>query len=257
MCKKRMMDKSRLFETFLKYSDEKEKTAKVLGELLAHLDKHSGANLLDVGSGKGGLLCRALINALPRKVAAITLLEPDPWCVAQLQKLKKEITSASIDIECLCFEEHAINKQYDVIIASHVPFKKRTVRSVYNKMLEALAPSGLLIIIVRGRDDVHEFREKSISMLAGHRVRSFCLDDSNRALSRLPNLAIEYRQVKAKLSWPSWKSSDYKRLVEFLLNVRWRNLTQWQQNEIRSFVVEHDQAFRILDIVILVRKRKK
>lgn len=197
------------FEIFLRYSDEKEKSAAVLGKILFQVLVRQDKTLLDVGSGNGEYLRLAFCGVRGIKKTVFTLLEPSPDLVKQLRLTAKRFPcNAVVKIVQSTLEDFTTDNRFDVVLASHVPLTKDNIEKlleVYEKMFNLLAPDGCLIIVLRGRDDVHEFRTKFKSRLMGRKYRSLTIDDAARVLRRIAktsSLRLSKFVAKATLRLP-------------------------------------------------------
>jgi len=69
-----------------------------------------------------------------------------------------------------------------------VPLAKDRIENlpaIYGKMLGFLKPDGCLIVVLRGKDDIHEFRTMFKSRLIGRDYQSLTIDDAIRILGRI------------------------------------------------------------------------
>lgn len=181
------------FETFLRHSDEKEKSAAVLGKILSRLLIRQGMTFLDVGSGNGEYLRLALCGARGIKKTVYTLLEPSPDLAKQLRSTAKRFPRGTVvKIVQSTIEDFTPDNHFDVALVSHVPLAKDNIEKlpeVYSRMLNFLMPDGCLIVVLRGKDDIHEFRTKFKSRIIGRKYRSLTIEDAERVLKRVAKIA--------------------------------------------------------------------
>lgn len=231
------------FEIFLKYTDEKERSAAVLGRILTQLLVKQGMTILDVGSGNGEYLRLALNGIRGMKKTTLTLLEPSLDLVKQLRStIKRFPCTAVVKVVRSTFENFTTNNRFDIVLASHVPLAKDKIErlpEVYAKMLGLLEPDGCLIIVLRGRDDIHEFRTVFKSRLIGKDYQSLTINDAVatlRSIAKRTRLRISRFNVNAKLHLPyAGNMRDVISIVEFLLNKRWGEFP----DDIRKAVLDH------------------
>lgn len=251
------------FETFLRYSDEKEKSAAVLGKVLSRLFVRHGMTLLDVGSGNGGYLHLALCGMRGIKKTIFTLLEPSDDLVKQLRRTATRFPpNAVVKIIRSTFEEFTADNRFDVVLASHVPLAKDNVEKlpeVYARMLELLKPGGCLIVVLRGRDDIHEFRTVFKSWLIGREYRSLTIDDTARILKRVAKTAslwISKFSVNAKLRLPYPDNMRHViSIVEFLLNKNWEEIPDDIREAILAYIQRKRGILRQIDGFLVVKRR--
>ena len=181
------------FEIFLKYTDEKEKSSAVLGKILSRLLAREDITCLDIGSGNGEYLRLALSKVRDLKKVSITLLEPSVDLARRLHSTAKLFPrGASVRVARSSFEDFTTDERFDIVLASHVPLAKDDLArlpAVYMRMLGLLKPNGSLIVVLRGKDDVHRFRTKFKSRLIGRKYRSLTIDDAERVLRRVTKTA--------------------------------------------------------------------
>ncbi len=228
------------FEVFLRYSDEKERSSAVLGRLLKKFLRRTGVSLLDVGAGNGEFLRLALSRVSITRPAELTLLEPSPSLVRRLREAARGLPpKLAVTVKRSALEEYNPRRKFDVILASHLPFPKYKLPSVYSRLLSWLSPGGSLIVVLRQRDDIHLFRTTFKSQLIGARTQSLTMDDALYVLKRLPvaaSLHTSSFQARATLSIPfRTNPSHTKTIVEFLLNRRWRDFPE----NVRQNVLQH------------------
>jgi len=250
------------FETFLKYSNEKEKSSAVLGRILDRLLIRNGMTFLDVGSGNGEFLRLALsrINH-PQRVEFI-LLEPSQDLANQLRLITQHFpANSTVRIECSTFENLITNSQFDIILASHVPLAKdqsEKLPGIFERMLRLLKPDGSLIVVLRAKDDIHEFRTVFKSMLMGRDYRFVIIDD---AVSILENFAqaiplrISKFSAEAELRLPYPGSMrDVISIVEFFLNKKWEEFPDNIRQSVLEYIRQRKGVLRHIDGFVLAEK---
>lgn len=250
------------FETFLRYSDEKEKSAAVLGKILTQLLVKKGMTILDVGSGNGEYLRLALIGIRDMKKTILTLLEPSPDLVKQLRSTAKHFPrNAVVKVVRSTFENFTTNNWFDVVLASHVPLAKYRIENlpaVYRKMLGFLKPDGRLIIVLRGRDDIHEFRTVFKSRLMGRDYQSLTIDDATRILRKISKrvrLRISKFSVNAKLHLPyPHNMRDVISIVEFFLNRKWEEFPDDIREAVLTYIRRKKGIFRQIDGFVVAKR---
>lgn len=250
------------FETFLRYTDEKEKSAAVLGKILTRLLVKQGMTFLDVGSGNGEYLRFALCKARGIKKTVFTLLEPSPDLAKQLRLTAKRFPrNTVVKIVRATFEDFTTDNRFDVVLASHVPLAKDNIEKlpeVYSRMLNFLTPDGCLIVVLRGKDDIHEFRTKFKSRLIGRKYRSLTIDDAARMLRRVAktaSLRLSKFIVKATLRLPyPGNMRDVISVAEFFLNKSWEEIPDNVRKEVLVYLQRKKGVLRQIDGFLVVRR---
>lgn len=250
------------FEIFLQYTDEKEKSAAVLGKILPRLIRRNGVTLLDIGSGNGTYLHSVLEKVKSLKETVITLLEPSDDLVKKLRDTAKFFPlNAIAKIVYSSFEDFTTNKRFDLILASHVPLAKddpARLSTIYSRMLELLKPNGTLIVVLRGKDDIHRFRTTFKSRIRGRKYRSLTIDDAEQVFEkiarRLP-LRLEKSSAYAHtlLPYPD-KMEDVIAIVEFFLNTKWEEISSEIRESILKYIRDKHGHLQQVDGFLVVKK---
>lgn len=250
------------FEIFLRYSDEKEKSAAVLGRVLSRLLIKQGMTLLDVGSGNGEYLRLALCGARGIKKIIFTLLEPSPDLAKQLRLTAKRFPrNAVVKIVRSTFEDFMTDSRFNVVLISHVPLAKDRIENlpvVYRKMLGLLKPDGCLIVVLRGKDDIHEFRTVFKSRLTGRDYQSLTTDDAVgilREIAKKMRLRISTLGANAKLRLPYPDNMrDVISIIEFFLNKKWEEFPGDIRESVLDYIKQRKGILHQIDSFALVRK---
>ena len=256
------------FEIFLKYSDEKEKSSEVLGRILSGLLGRKKMTLLDIGSGTGEYLRLALSKVRNLKMVSATLLEPSADLATRLCSERKLFPSnVSVNIVSDTFEDFTTTVLFDIILASHVPLAKDNVArlpEIYRRMLELLKPDGYLVIVLRGKDEIHQFRTRFKTKIIGRDYYSLTIDGAEAVFRKIAEqlpLRIQKFSVKAKLHLPYPDDMrDVISVVEFLLNTNWENIPAVIRDLILAYIRRRNGLLRQIDGFLVVRKihrRKK
>ncbi len=250
------------FEIFLRYSDEKEKSAAVLGKILFQVLVRQDMTLLDVGSGNGEYLRLAFCGTRDTKKTICTLLEPSPDLVRQLRlTVKRFPCNAVVKIIQSTLEGFTTDNRFDVVLASHVPLAKDHIEKlseVYARMLDLLVPDGCLVVVLRGKDDVHEFRTKFKSRLMGRKYRSLTIDDAARVLKRITktsSLRLSKFNAKATLRLPyPGNMQNVISVAEFFLNKSWEEIPDDIRKDVLSYIHRKKGILRQIDGFLVVRR---
>jgi len=250
------------FEIFLKYTDEKEKSAAILGKILTRLLVKRGMTLLDVGSGNGEYLRLALCGVRGINKTVFTLLEPSPDLVKRLRLTAKRFPQgAVVKIVRSTFEDFMPDNHFDVVLVSHVPLAKDNIEKlpeVYSRMLDFLMPDGCLIVVLRGKDDIHEFRTKFKSRLISRKYRLLTIDDVERVLRRVAKTASLrlYRfiaKATLRLPYPS-NMRDVIPVAEFFLNKGWEEIPDNVRKEVLTYIKLKNGVLQQIDGFLVARK---
>ncbi len=248
------------FEIFLQYSDEKKKSAVVLGRLLKGLLRGTEVSMIDVGAGNGEYIQLALSRLnLPYRMKLV-LLEPSQSLIPQLRKVSRRLSVNLVtSVRQAALDEYTPKMQFDVVLASHLPFQKDRLPSIYSRMLTWLKPHGSLIVILRKHDDIHDFRTKFKSRLLGTPIQSLTIDDALIALGSMAlasPLRISGAQACAVLTIPILtKPTDTRTIIEFLLNKKWKDFPEEVRQEVSGYLRKKRGQLRINDGFLVATKQ--
>ncbi|MEK7129257.1 MAG: class I SAM-dependent methyltransferase [Patescibacteria group bacterium] len=248
-----------VFETFLKYTDEKEKSSTVLGKILKRLLNKDRMIFLDVGSGNGECLRLSLNQIKLSKRVEFTLLEPSRDLIKRLRLTAKGFPlGVIVKIVHSTFDDFTASSQFDVILASHLPFARERLPQVFERMLDLLRIGGYLIIILRRKDDIHEFRTTFKSQLMGKDYQSLTIDDALEVFdefAKIRPLRISTFSADSELHLPITDNmQDVVSIVEFLLNKKWKEFPRSIREAVLDYVNQRKGILHQTDGFALVRK---
>lgn len=251
-----------VFETFLKYTDEKKKSSTVLGGILRRLLIKEGMTFLDIGSGNGEYLRLSLSRIKHLKRIEFTLLEPSRGLIKRLERTVKLFPPGSVvKVVHSTFEDFTASDQFDVILASHIPFAKdnrNKLPTVFEKMLCMLRTDGCLILVLRKKDDIHEFRMRFKPQLIGEDYESLIIDDAVMVFNEFAKdrpLRISTFRANSELHLPiADNMSDVISIIEFLVNKKWGELSGNIREAIIDYIKQRKGILHQTDGFALVRK---
>ncbi len=250
------------FEIFLKYTDEKDKSSAVLEKILSRLLVKEGMTCLDIGSGNGEYLCLAFSKVRNLKKMIITLLEPSVDLTRRLRRTAKLFPrGTSVRVVCSSFEDFTTDERFDIVLASHVPLAKDDLArlpAIYMMMLGLLKPNGVLIVVLREKDDIHRFRTKFKSLIMGRNYKSVTIGDAEQVLRRIANrlpLRLERLSARAKLRLPYPDNMrDVVTVAEFLLNKHWEEIPADIRDSALAYVRDKHGQLQQIDGFLVVRR---
>jgi len=246
------------FLTFLKYTDEKEKSAQVVSKILR--DVGTNKKLLDIGAGNADYLLLILKNLGNPCGLHYYLLEPSPDLVQILHTRYNDFPHDShIKIINKTWEDYAPEIKFDYVLASHLyHIPLNDYEQSFSKMVIALAENGKLIFILRNVDDVHEFKKTFKPMLLNKGFTPKILDQAMpvfEKIAREQNLCVHRYESQSYLNIPFEENvADTKSIVEFFLNMDWNDIPAHIQTESLEFIKRKKGIFRQVDGIIVVTK---
>lgn len=250
------------FEIFLQYTDEKEKSAAVLGRILSRLIRRNGMAFLDIGSGNGTYLRSTLEKVKSPKKTTITLLEPSDDLVEKLRDTAKFFPRNTVaKVVHSSFEDFTTDAQFEIVLASHVPLAKddpASLPAIYSRMLGLLKPNGSLIVVLRGKDDIHWFRTTFKSCIMGIDYKSLTIGDAEQVFkkisSQLPLRLKKFStQANALLPYPD-NMEDVIAIVEFLLNIKWEEIPTAIRDSVLGYIRDKHGRLRQIDSFLVVKR---
>lgn len=249
------------FETFLRYSDEKEKSADKLATVLrTKLNKSS--RILDVGTGSGEYLKLALSKIDPKTVKEITLtlVEPSNDFTVQLtDKFANLLPAHKLKVVNSDLQNLKGDDQFDVILMSHLFY--HIPRDLWTqellKALSMLKKGGVLILVLREKDDAYDFKMELKSQLFDASYKALVLDDVLGALPKNEDLRIERLLSLSELHFPTETSpDDTVSIIEFYLNKEWSDIPSPIQRASLDYLRGKGGIFKQVDGIAVVSKQE-
>lgn len=247
------------FLTFLKYTDEKEKSAKVVSKILGNLSANQ--SLLDIGAGNGDYLLLILNYSDNPQGLNYLLLEPNTDLANILHTRTAEFPQASrIEVINKTWEDFMPDKKFDYILASHLyHIQPSTYEETFLKMVTCLSDGSKLIFILRDVDDVHEFKKTFKPILFDRGFTPKILDETIpifEELARIHKLKLLRHQSISNLDIPiNTNMEDTRSIVEFFLNMHWEDIPANIQNDALEFIRQKNGRFKQIDGILEVSKQ--
>lgn len=242
------------FDTFLKYTDQKVKSAEKLAEIFSRSLKEN-SQILDVGSDDGTFLYNILLRTdLPNGIN-LTLVEPRIHSMDQLnpkltKKFRRQLKLSSVD-----FQEFSSEKKFDVILMSHLFYhaSREDTVNLIKKALSMLSNDGVIVVVLREEDDVYQLKMKFKPMMFGETYKAKTLNDVLNILSERFSLDIKRHQAVAELKIPiDSNHEDATSIIEFYLHKRWGDIPTSIQKSVLEFIRKKDCTFRQVDGVAVI-----
>jgi SAM-dependent methyltransferase len=250
------------FETFLKYTDEKEASSKVLAGLFKQIIKKGKTHFLDIGTGNGEYLKLALEKANLKESIAFVLLEPSEDLVLGLKKNIKDFPkNLTTKIVVDTWEDYECGDQFDVILASHLyHIPSNEYLKQFSKMIKYLKSGGVLIFVLRQIDDPYHFKMKFKPLLFGKDFKAKTLDEALTIFNKISDTVIPFNIKKYKslsrLTIPYEENmEDTKSIIEFYLNKHWEEIPQDVQVAALDFIKERKGIFKQIDGLAVIKKK--
>lgn len=240
------------FETFLKYTNEKEESSKKLASILEKYVK-DGTSLLDIGAGNGEYLQLTLQKLVDVSAMQLTLVEPS----ADLAKNLPTLFTRNTTISVTTFDDFITKETFDIILASHLFYHiSRAARpQVLSKIISMVKSGGVLIVVLREKDDIYEFKTEFMPQLFTKDFKALVLDD---ILNVLPNEAVLsiWRDVAHSESRIPYQENvdDTISIIEFFLNKQWSEMPKQIQQASLKFVKAKKGRFKQIDGIAVIQK---
>jgi len=238
------------FETFLRYTDEKNKSSEILARTLS-LIVHT--SILDIGTGNGQCLEMTLSKIKNPANNRLILLEPSADLVKQL---KNRFSAQDVTIINSELNDFSTDERFDIVLASHLFYHipRPEWPSQLLKMLSFLKPEGSLIVVLRERDDAYAFKMAFKPLLFNKDFQALTIDD---VLANLPKsgLTISRDIAESELAIPVRKSmEDTISIIEFYLNKQWHEIPESIQKDALDFIQNRNCIFKQLDGIAVIKK---
>lgn len=251
------------FETFLKYTDEKEASSRELSDLLKKIiGGRSNTHFLDIGTGNGEYLKLALEKANLKGLIEFVLLEPSEDLVLGLEKNIKGFPknfTAKVVIDT--WENYVSSDRFDVILASHLyHIPSSEYLKQFSKMIRYLKNGGVLVFVLRQVDDPYHFKMEFKPLLFGENFKAKTLDEAlitfNKISDTVTPLDIKKYKSLSRLTIPyEGNIDDTQSIIEFYLNKHWEEIPQNIQSEVLAFIKERKGIFDQVDGIAVIKKK--
>lgn len=245
------------FETFLRYTNEKEQSATELAKIFQErLGKD--AHILDIGTGNGEYLSLALPKTNLPDGVKLTLVEPSSDLNRQLEdRFGAQFGSSNLKIISSDIQSFDSNEQFDIILMSHLFY--HVPRTAWGdqlaKAISLLKQNGALIIVLREQDDVYDFKMAFKPLLFDGSFKALTIGDVLDALPDKLKLSITKRAAISELSIPAEKSfDDTVSIVEFFLNKEWEEIPSSVQQSALNFIKAKKNVFKQIDGIAIVER---
>jgi SAM-dependent methyltransferase len=162
--------------------------------LQKNLDKNT--NILDIDIGNGEHLDLALSNIDLEKSSNVklNLVEPNADLATQLEdRFVKRFPLSNFKVINTSLQDFKSNDIFDVVLMSHLFYHLPRISwtTELSKALSLLKENGLLIIVLREKDDAYNFKMAFKLLLFDASFKALTIDDVLETLPKKPILRID------------------------------------------------------------------
>jgi len=245
------------FETFLRYTDEKEKSAVKLAAVLSG-KLGAGSKVLDIGTGNGEYLTLALSKIDVPGDLSLTLVEPSADLVSQLEeRFEKQFPAITPKVVISDLQGFSADEKFDVILMSHLFYHlpRASWQEQLAKALSLLNPDGVLIVVLREKDDVYDFKMAFKPLLFKPDFKALVIDDILEVLPDTPQTNYARETAPSELTIPyETNKDDTISIIEFFLNKQWDEIPAEIQQAAMDFIKEKNGVFQQMDAIAVITK---
>lgn len=211
--------KSKSYENFVKWSNEKPKTAL---EINSYLAKRHG-KLLDIGAGDG-----TITKMIASNFDAVTIIEPG---AANFKNLKDRLVGTKFQLINKKIEDYSADNKFDVILACHsLKFFKEPVKQL-DRIKNMLEGGGMFLHIDHQcQNDFLKFSERYREKVLGPDSESPLSYDFKGMLKGVFH-SIDERSFQSHLTIPCVE--DAISILDFIYDVDYKDISKEIINEIR------------------------
>jgi SAM-dependent methyltransferase len=245
------------FETFLRYTDEKKKSAAKLATILQPR-LTDGTSILDIGTGNGEYLDLALSHLDRLKDMQLTLVEPSHDLTAHLfKRFERQFPESHLHIINSDLESFDSKDTFDVVLMSHLFYHvpRPLWASQLAKALSLLKQGGVLIIVLREKDDAYDFKMAFKPLLFAPTFKALTIDDVLNVLPKRENIQITKELAASELHIPFEDNPDDTiSIIEFYLNKEWTDIPKQIQQASLMFISQKKGIFKQKDAIAVLQK---
>lgn len=248
------------FQTFLRYTDEKPQSARVLGQVLEGELLQEGMSFLDIGSGTGDYLQLALGHFNCPSSTRFTLLEPSSDLLTALTDQVGQFPDpAKVEIVQATLEGYETAKPFDIALAAHLyHIPSEEMPNQFLKMLQLVKPGGTLLYVLREIDDAYKFKMEFKSKLFGESFQAQTLQGNLQIFQQLAQqipIDITTYRAQATLEFPLDNMDETQAIIEFFLNKRWQEIPEVIQEEALQFIQARNGVFQAIDGIASIKRK--
>lgn len=248
------------FETFLRYSDEKEQSARKLATVFRQR-VNGPSSILDIGTGNGEYLELALskIDSKAVNETTLTLVEPSDDLVTQsISRFSRLLSPHKVKVINSDLQAFKSDDTFDIVLMSHLFYHipRKTWTQELSTAISLLKKDGILIIVLREKDDAYDFKMEFKPSLFDASFKALVIDDVLDALPENKSLHIERLSSFSKLHIP-FKTSmeDTISIVEFYLNKEWADIPSHIQQASLDFIGKRKGIFKQVDGIAVISRK--
>lgn len=243
------------FETFLRYTDEKEKSSGRLAAVLQ--EEESALHILDIGAGTGEYLALTLSKLKRLSNLRLVLLEPSADLARQIRgRFSTVLPLSRVTVVNADLAAFTTKERFDVVLASHLLY--HIPRPIWPQqlqmMLSLLKPRGRLIIVAREKDDAYAFKMAFKPLLFNKEFQAVTLNDVLDVVPDKSHLHISRHLAASRLRVPlDTNLEDTITIIEFYLNKRWQDIPKPIQQDALQFIKDRAGVFEQLDGIAVIK----
>lgn len=247
------------FDTFLKYTNQKEEAGRVLADMMAS-SNGTDLRMLDIGAGEGELHVQILNNihkSWPYMKLDVTFVEPKD---NQRENLKGMIKTAQTFLKG-GYQGRVMNEGtweeagpqlkgqvFDRILCAHTiyHFPSDTFEQHFNSMADLLSENGRMYVVARQKDEVYKFIKKFFQGSTGRQFNEITIDDARSALEKIAlerGFIMQERTSHAQVVLPfDTAPEDARQIVGFYLRKPWEEIPKKVRTKIWNYLIGEKTA---------------
>ena len=149
------------------------------------------------------------------------------------------------------------DERFDVILLSHLFY--HIPRAIWQaqlaRALSLLKPTGVLIIVLREKDDAYAFKMAFKPQLFDESFTALTVDDVLAAMPGDVQVTITRHTAASELKIPLEENmNDTTSIIEFYLNKQWEDMPEAIQQGALGFIHDKNGIFKQLDGIAAIRK---
>lgn len=238
-----------LFLNFLNHTSQVKNILKYMASTIpSYMQKlHQNIPLeyLDIGCGHGDKTL-SIINLLQQThTVNTTAIDPSPELLAIF---KNQHNGNCAKLTCSTWEGYKPTKKFHFITSIHTFYYIQNWKSAIKKMLNHLSNNGVIAIVIRANDEIHQFKNYFFNKIYSNHKKEVNFELLCKTLTKL-NINYETQIIESNLNMNGCllENKAGKQLIEFFLRLPYSDIPENIKLEIKEYLEQHQHNGHLIN----------